>query len=57
MPPKDVDRLANSVDPDQTAPYKQSDQNLYCLFRNIIPIFRIFTVPLLHGQDLHQIDS
>ena len=56
MPPKDVDRMANSVDPDQT-PYKQSDQNLYCLFRNIIPIFRIFMVPLLHGQDLHQIDS
>ena len=22
MPPKDVERMANSVDPDQTAPYK-----------------------------------
>ena len=45
MPQKDVDRLANSVDPDQTAPYEQSDQNLHCLFRLLyVPIFRIFTV-------------
>ena len=37
MPPKDVDRMANSIDPDQTAPQEQSDQNLHCLFRNICP--------------------
>ena len=37
MPPKDVDRMANSVDPDQTALKEQSDQNLHCLFRNICP--------------------
>ena len=33
MPPKDVERMANSVDPDQTAP-----QDIH------VPIFRIFTV-------------
>ena len=37
MPLKDVDRMANSVDPDQTAPLEQSDQNLHCLFRHICP--------------------
>ena len=37
MPPKDVVRMANSVDPDQTAPYEQSDQNLHCLLRHICP--------------------
>ena len=31
MPKKDVDSLANSVDPDQTAPEEQSDQNLHSL--------------------------
>ena len=45
MPPKDVDRMANRVVPDQTALQEQSDQNLHCLLRHIyIPIFRIFTV-------------
>ena len=39
MPPKDVDRMANSVDPDPTAPLEQSDQ------KDIhVPIFKIFTV-------------
>ena len=33
MPPKDVDRIANSVDPDQSKP----DQNLHCLLRYICP--------------------
>ena len=37
MPPKDVDRMANSVDPDQTAPLEQSDQNLHCLLRHTCP--------------------
>ena len=35
MPPKDVERMANGVDPDQTAPVC-SDIH--------VPIFRIFTV-------------
>ena len=42
MPPKDVDRMANSVDPDQT----QSDQNLDCLSDINAPIFRIFIILL-----------
>ena len=37
MPPKDVDRMANSVDSDQTAPSEQSDQNPQCLLRKICP--------------------
>ena len=37
MPPKDVERMANSVDPDQTAPLEQSDQNLHCLLRHTCP--------------------
>ena len=44
MPPKDVDRMANSVDSDQTAHTEQSDQNLHSLFRHICPIFRMFMV-------------
>ena len=35
MDPKDVDRMANSVDPDQTAP--QSDLGLHCLPRSVCP--------------------
>ena len=34
MGPKDVDRMANSVDPDQT---EQSDLGLHCLSRLICP--------------------
>ena len=41
MSPKDADRMANSVDPDQTAPLggaeEQSDQGLHCLPRQICP--------------------
>ena len=37
MPPKDVNRMASSVDPDQTAPKEQSDQHLHCLFRHLCP--------------------
>ena len=36
-PPKDVERMANSVDPDQTALREQSDQNLHCLLRYTCP--------------------
>ena len=40
--------MANSVDPDQTAPKEQSDLGLHCLYmpvRNIgIQNFRTFTV-------------
>ena len=36
MSPKVAYGMANSVDPDQTAPKKeQSDQGLHCLFRPI----------------------
>ena len=35
MPPtNDVERMANSVDPDQSAPLEQFDQNLHCLLRH-----------------------
>ena len=33
--------LANSVDPDQTAPKKQSDLSLCCLHRHFASIFTI----------------
>ena len=29
--------MANSADPDQTAPVEQSDQGLHCLQRNFCP--------------------
>ena len=38
MCPKDTDGMANSVDPDQTAPEEQSDQGLHWLLRPICPI-------------------
>ena len=31
---EDTDRLANSVDPDQTAPKEQFDLDLQCLLRH-----------------------
>ena len=31
MSPNDADGMANSVDPDQTAPQEQSDLGLHCL--------------------------
>ena len=34
---KDVNGIANSVDPDQTAPKEQSDLGLHCLPRPICP--------------------
>ena len=35
MCPKDVEGMANSVDPDQTAPQEQSDLGLHCLPRTV----------------------
>ena len=44
MPPKDVERMANSVDPDQTAP-KSSLIRIFTVCSDIhVPIFKIFTV-------------
>ena len=37
MGPEDADRIANSVDPDQTGPKEQSDLGLHCLPRPIYP--------------------
>ena len=37
--PKDVSKMldtANSVDPDQTAPQEQSDQDLHCLLKVLL---------------------
>ena len=45
MPPKDVERMANSVDPDQTAPQESSLIRIYTVCSDIhVPIFRIITV-------------
>ena len=35
--PNCVDRLANSAEPDQTAPLEQSDLGLHCLHRPVCP--------------------
>ena len=37
MHQKDVDGMANSVDPDHIAPQGQSDQGLHCLLRPTCP--------------------
>ena len=37
MHPKDIDGMANSVDPDQTASLEQSDLGLHYLFRPMCP--------------------
>ena len=37
MHPKDTEGIANSVDPDQTAPKEQSDLGLHCLLRPVCP--------------------
>ena len=45
MPPKDVERMANSVDPDQTALLRSSLIRIYTVCSDIhVPIFKIFTV-------------
>ena len=47
MPPKDVNRMASSVDPDQTA-LKSSLIRIYTVCSDIyVPIFRIFTVQVI----------
>ena len=49
MPPKDIERMANSVDPDQTALKEQSDQNLHCLLRHTsqyLKLLRYFDLPV-----------
>ena len=51
MPPKDVERMANSVDPDQTA-LKSSLIRIYIVCSDIhVPIFRIFTVTTNQNHD------
>ena len=37
MSAKDVNEIADSVDPDQTAPKEQSDLGLHCLPRPVCP--------------------
>ena len=49
MPPKDVERMANSVDPNQTAP----DKKLHCLLMIYVPIFRIFTVARITSLEVY----
>ena len=48
MSPNDADGMANSVDPDQTAP--QSDQGLHCLPRPIFRKLRIITVKMADAK-------
>ena len=38
MHPKDVDEVANGVDPDQTAPKEQSDLSLHYLLKPVCPV-------------------
>ena len=51
--------MANSVDPDRTAPFKeQSDQGLHCLLRNVCPnikshsgsLWLVKYIPLINAQ-------
>ena len=49
--------MANSVDPDQTAPVEQSDQGLHCLHMPFCQIlrfqkFRIFTIVSFYDTDI-----
>ena len=37
MSPKDADRMANSLDPDQNAPQEKFDMGLYCLPPTVCP--------------------
>ena len=50
MPPKDVERMANSIDSDQTA-LKNNLIRIYNVCSDIyVPIFRIITVSILMEQ-------
>ena len=45
--PKDANKIVNKhVDPDHTAPKKQSDLDLYCLLRHVCPniITKVFSI-------------
>ena len=54
MPPKDVERMANSVDPDQTA--LGSLIRIYTVCSDIhVPIFKIFTVVVLPSTIARQL--
>ena len=45
MHTKEAEEIANSVDPDQTAPFKeQSDLGLHCLLRPTCPNIKHYTV-------------
>ena len=51
MPPKDVERMANSVDPDQTAP-RSSLIRIYTVCSDIhVLIFKFFTVATPGTED------
>ena len=52
MPPKDVERMANSVDPDQTA-----DQNLHFLLRHTCPNILNFYGYVIFYVSLSQIEK
>ena len=39
-----VGSMANSADPDQTAPKEQSDQSLHCFLGITVPVFRSIMV-------------
>ena len=50
MPPKDVERMANSVDPDQSSLIR-----IYIVCSDIhVPIFRIFTVDMRLHCKMHR---
>ena len=55
MCPKDADGMANSADPDQTAPLEQSDLGLNCLVETTgqYPLFCMLscTIPYLFGYE------
>ena len=38
LQPKNADKIANTADPDQTAPTEQSDLGLLCLFRPTVSV-------------------
>ena len=52
-----IELLVNSVDPDQTAPEEQSDQDLYCLFCHCCPNFESKYVTGLYRAGLGRLDN
>ena len=55
MHPKDADRIANSVDPDQTAPVEQSDLGLHCLPDLSVQKLRIIMVDTISPPSLDSV--